>query len=274
MKHHRSEACSVLAKWPFYLAAFVLLTAACSIWHVAYVWDKPYFPSWQLITTVAIMLLASGVVFVWPHALGARLQVLGSIPDSVRELENILSDADSVIRSYGKARMATEALREAVEAEKQAFEQMRETVLQDLMDIKHKDLELQEARREFARVESEVQAWQQTTIDYFDYLQRALECYDEDDVRKPVVAKAAEVLDKLIQPRELVRIAPSPGDPFVDEVHQAEKEEESGAVEPGCILRCEQWGYRVGSDVAQSARVVLSKAPAEEAVTAHGGEEK
>lgn len=274
MKHRKSDSRPVLAVWPFYLAAFVLLAAACSIWHVAYVWDKPYFPSWQLITTVAIMLLSSGIVFVWPHALGARLRVLGSLPDSVRELETILSDADSVLRSYGKARMAIEALREAVEAEKQAFEEMRQTVLHDLIDIRQKDMELQETRRECARTASEVKAWQQTTIDYFDYLQRALECYDEDDPRKPTIGKAADVLDKLTVPRELVRVAPQPGDPFVDEVHQAEKEEESAEVPPGSVLRCEQWGYRLGSEAVQAARVVLAKAPARQSVSVSGGEEE
>lgn len=248
-----------LPSWPFYIAAALLLITAVSIWHIAYVWDRPYFPSWQLITTVSLMFLAAALLFVWPHILYARLQVLADLPESIKRLEFLLSDADTVLRSYGKARTAIEALRESVDSEKKSFEDMWQEVFQSLMDFQQKDLEVQELRRDRERACLEIDAWQRTAVEYLDHLQQILGALEADDPRRATVERTASAFTKYSAPRSLERICPTAGEPFIEDDHQAHEEEDSSEVPAGCIVRCDEWGYRAGEEVVKRAKVVISK---------------
>ncbi len=251
-----------LPLWPFYTASAVLLGFGCSIWHVSYLWGLPHLPPWQLVTTVCMMFLFSGLMFLWPYVLKARLEVLASLPDSVKQLETILADADAVMKSFGKARTALEALRESVEQEKQSFDEMREAVLSELTDFKQKDLELQEQRRESKRNSLEIDAWRNVAVDYFEYLQRVLDSYPSNDPKRDLLDIVADTFGKFSQARCVERVCPSVGDPFIGELHEASAEETALDSEPGCILRCEEWGYRSGSDVLKRAKVILAKTSA------------
>jgi len=64
---------ATISRWPFYFAAVLLFFLAMAIWGVAYTWDKPSFPSWQLIATVSGMTFASMLMLVWPAVLQAGL---------------------------------------------------------------------------------------------------------------------------------------------------------------------------------------------------------
>jgi len=259
MQKESSQTTINIPKWPFYLASLTLAAIGMSIWQVAYRWDKPFFPSWQLIVIVSFMCVSSALIFVWPSIIMARLQVMADLPGTVKEFTSALADADTAAKSFGKARIAVEALREGVQEEAKMMEAMRDEFIHYIGSLKEKDHELQSIRLEYESSQKQINAWEDVAVDYLDYLQRLLEQDSVGESETAVIKRAADIFSRFISSRSLERIMPLEGDPFMFEMHQAVGEQHNDTVEPGFVLKCEEWGYRSGTVIKKKAKVILAR---------------
>lgn len=111
-------------------------------------------------------------------------------------------------------------------------------------------------RQEKGELIREIKRWQETAIEFFQLLERAL--YFENDENKRLIEKILSEYARILSLRGLDRIIPQSGEPLSEKHHKAIAEEVSD-IESGNITRCERWGYKIGSEVLEKAEVLISK---------------
>ena len=114
-------------------------------------------------------------------------------------------------------------------------------------------------RQENGELKREVKEWEQTAIEFFRLLERALDCEKDENQRS--IEKILDEFARTVIVRGLERIIPQSDEPLTEKFHAVIEEKESPYIIPGNILRCASWGYRIGSDVIEKAKVVVAKLP-------------
>lgn len=120
--------------------------------------------------------------------------------------------------------------------------------------------ELMQQRQDNGILQGEIRKWQEFAVNFFDNLERILEL--QDNTSNQIIEKVIKDFDKYVNPLGLERVTPSSGDDLNEELHQADEEEESSNVEPGKVLECKKWGYKINGKLYQDKRAEVSVAKA------------
>ncbi len=158
-----------------------------------------------------------------------------------------LDDPKQIIRVYYKN---TAAIQENSAAVQELHNEVKQYLEIILIEQRQKNGELQRKN----------QAWEQAAIDFFKTLERAIDC--EKDENKRSIEKILSEFERTVINLGLERIIPQHNESLNEKFHEAVEEEESDVL-PGNVLRCAGWGYRIGDNVIQKAKVVVAKAPAD-----------
>jgi molecular chaperone GrpE (heat shock protein) len=119
---------------------------------------------------------------------------------------------------------------------------------------------LMELRQEKRNCERELENWNQSTIEFFELLERGLQTEHNDEIKK-IINENIKKFELIVEKRGFRRIFPSPNDKFDGNDHKFKVYEQSSKAEPESILKCNRWGYRSGNNVLQLAEVTLAKKP-------------
>jgi molecular chaperone GrpE (heat shock protein) len=130
-----------------------------------------------------------------------------------------------------------------------------------LEQIKIQQEELIQQRQENGILQGDIKKWQEFAVTFFENLERILELQKETS--EQIVEKIIKDFDRFMNPFGLERVAPSSGDDLNEELHQANEEKESSDIEPGKVLECKKWGYKINGKLYQDKRaeVILAKTP-------------
>ncbi len=156
-----------------------------------------------------------------------------------------LDDPKQIVRVYYKN---TAAIQENSSAVQELHNKVKQYLDKILIEQRQKDGELLR----------KIQAWEQAAIEFFRMLERAIDC--ETDENKRSIEKILSEFERTVINLGLERIIPQHNESLNEKFHEAVEEEESDIV-PGNILRCAGWGYRIGDNIIQKAKVVVAKAP-------------
>jgi molecular chaperone GrpE (heat shock protein) len=154
-----------------------------------------------------------------------------------------LDDPKQIIRVYYKNTAA-------IQENSHAVQELHSTVKQYFDKI------LIEQRQKDGELQRKIQDWEKAAIDFFVLLERAIDCESNDNRRS--IEKILAEFEHTIINLGLERIVPQQDELLNERFHEAVEEEES-AIAPGNILRCTNWGYRIGDNVIQKAKVIVAK---------------
>ena len=154
-----------------------------------------------------------------------------------------IDDPKQIIRVYYKN---TAAIQENSAAVQELHDKVKQYLNMILIEERQKNGELQRKN----------QAWEQAAIDFFRMLERAIDC--EKDENKRSIEKILSEFERTVINLGLERIIPQHNESLNEKFHEAVEEEESDVL-PGNILRCAGWGYRIGDNVIEKAKVVVAK---------------
>jgi len=180
---------------------------------------------------------------------------------SLLELREIFQQAPAIVKEYRRARVATEALRDSVEAQRAPIDAAAKELRDGLFRLRALEDDLQQTRLESEERLQQAQRWVESAIGYFEYLQRVLQQLPPEDARRALFAQQADTFAYYAAAQGLDRILPSPGDAYLPGLHQVVGEELRADLPPGAIARCERWGYRLGGKVLHPATVILVSPP-------------
>lgn len=228
-----------------------------------------FFRAPQMIVLVVIgnllVLIACGL-FVYPllrvlfpqlRALRQQHTAVNEQLDSVLELRELFELAPDLVKENRRARVATEALREGVLAERGQVETATRELREGLFRMRALEEELQQARLAQASSDRLLESWVESSVDYFEYLQRLIKQLTPEDPRLPLLRQITAIFARFTAAHGLNRIFPSPGEPMVSGLYQVIGEEERRDLPSGMISRCESWGYRLGNQVIRQAEVYI-----------------
>ena len=156
-----------------------------------------------------------------------------------------IEDPKQIIRTYYKN---TVAVQENSTAVQELHDKVKQYLDKILIEQRQKDGELQR----------KILAWEQAAIDFFGLLERAIDCENHENRRS--IEKILSEFERTVFNLGLERIIPQYDESLNEKFHEAVEEEESDLV-LGNILRCIEWGYRIGENVFQKAKVVVAKTP-------------
>ncbi len=143
---------------------------------------------------------------------------------------------------------------QALEAE---LEQLRAQALLDRADIENQRKRLERDVRNACRFANKQLLGDLLPV--FDSLEAALaNAPAEDPLRDGVVLTLRE-LTRVCENNGLVEVAPSPGDAFDPERHQAMSAVETDAVAPGTVFQTFQKGYVLNDQLLRPALVAVAK---------------
>jgi len=143
---------------------------------------------------------------------------------------------------------------QSLEAE---LEQLRAQALLDRADIENQRKRLERDVRNACRFANKQLLGDLLPV--FDSLEAALaNAPAEDPLRDGVVLTLRE-LSRVCENNGLVEVAPSPGDAFDPERHQAMSAVETDAVAPGTVFQTFQKGYVLNDQLLRPALVAVAK---------------
>lgn len=118
--------------------------------------------------------------------------------------------------------------------------------------------QLAEERLRTAKLEAELESWKRFAVAYVRTLERTLAHPCLPDGYKDAAVKLFHDYRRLIAPLGIDIIAPGPGDPLDDRLHQAVRQEACASIAPMSVVRCVEWGIRSGDKVVERASVVIT----------------
>lgn len=186
--------------------------------------------------------------------------------EEIETIKGFKEEIQEVLKEMKKSRRQDMNLTSAYEALSTELSNtqslVNESLTAQLEEVKTLLKESMTLRQNEGNLQREIEKWQRFAVEFFDNLERMLD-YQKDNGSKQIIEKVIRDLDKLVDPLKLERITPLQGDNLNEELHQANEEEKSSNIEPGKILKCKKWGYKINGKLYQDKRaeVILAMAP-------------
>lgn len=196
----------------------------------------------------AIYLLASCSFFLWIYLREQDEQFVSEIP-------KVIEDVKRASREYYRNTAAIEENSEQVKKLHNDIEQEIKGLVESNNSIAKQLIEL---RQEKGNLNNELDKWNQSSIYFFQLLERSLENEKSLDIQE-FINKAIREFELIVNKCGFSRIVPTTNSKFDDDEHEFKDEEQSSDVENGSIIRCDRWGYRSGVKVLQRAQVIVAK---------------
>ncbi|MBD2214753.1 nucleotide exchange factor GrpE [Nostoc linckia FACHB-104] len=184
----------------------------------------------------------------------------------IKELrQNIEKGHYQNTQTVGKNNSLVEDLKESLLETRGFMEKTFNSQIQEM------NTQLITQRQELGNLQRKIESWQDFAVEFFQYMERTLEIIDNADSEneqssKPIVLKVVKDFEKYVNSLGLERISPSLGDELDENFHKAIEERESKDVQPGKILVCKEWGYRINGKLYEDkrAKVILAKTSPEQ----------
>ncbi|OLP19992.1 nucleotide exchange factor GrpE [Leptolyngbya sp. 'hensonii'] len=249
MQTEKSKLLRYLRKfWLWYVLGLGLLAFAVLVMAQQ---ASPQASADTRLIVVAIYLLAVCACFIVPYTQQMDQEVLEALPRSLEDLRKLG-------REYYKNTSA-------IQDNSALVERLQATIAQEspaLLEVKQAmDELLIRQRQENANLKREVEDWVASVIHFFRLLERAL-IYEQGLDSRATLEKLLQEFAHTCSTRGLERILPVANDTLDARFHAVIGEEAVSEQPSGQILRCESWGYRLGSTVIERAKVVITRSEA------------
>lgn len=230
----------------FYMATGVCIVAAILLTTVAIIG----IPSGiQPIAFAAALLLIAGLFFIlWPAIRQQEFNVIETLPGALEEVRKLG-------REYYRN---TTAIQDNSAAVRQLNEDLDHKVNELLLLRKPLEEMLIQQRQENMTLRAELQDWQKTVVQHFEYLDRSSNLDDMDDLKRETYLKTARDFARDLRPLGFEVIEPKPGEPFNESLHEwkGEKDSELPAEQ---IVSVDGSGFRIGNRCIKLAPVFVSR---------------
>lgn len=243
----------------YYLIALLLLIAACLCTLAAWRFSSMALQFIALLFAAIVLLLLALGACILPTAQRFQVTLQTQNKERFEEVREMLRQAEKSVKEYRRARVAIDALRESVAAERKPLDAMAQELQTGLFHYHALEEDLQQTRQQQASCAHQLAAWAETAIQYFEYLQRLLAQMPEEDPGSHLLQQAADTFARYCEARGLDRINPLPGDPVLPGLHQIVGEVASLHLPDGVVCRCESWGYRRGASVMAPAKIMITR---------------
>lgn len=155
------------------------------------------------------------------------------------------------------AEAADDIAAETIESLKAELEQLRAQSLIERADLENQRKRLERDVRNACRFANKQLLGEMLPV--FDSLEAALSNAPAEDPLRDGVVLTLRELTRVCENNGLVEIAPSPGDGFDPDRHQAMSAVETDAVPPGAVLQVFQKGYALNEQLLRPALVAVAK---------------
>lgn len=158
----------------------------------------------------------------------------------------------------------TNAILDNSTAVKELYDKLEQTSEQ-LDDFRNSvEKMLMEQRQISGELQRKINHWEQGATEFFCLLERALD-YETDENRR-LINRILDGFTPIMMNLGMERIIPQPNESLNEKFHQAIYEEESN-ITSGNIIRCVNWGYKIGDKIIKKAKVVVAISPVEKRET-------
>ncbi|MGK7897189.1 MAG: hypothetical protein AB4372_27125 [Xenococcus sp. (in: cyanobacteria)] len=172
---------------------------------------------------------------------------------------------------------ATQELEKSISETK---EFMKGTLNLQLQEVNQQFRELMEYRNEVKELQEKIKSWQDTAVEFFQYIERTLEILRESDEkntqttqesissRKALCEKVLKDFERSVNPLGLQRICPKSSEDVNKHLHKVVSEKESKGVKKESkgvkaeqIIECKKWGYAINGRLYgdMRAEVIVAK---------------
>lgn len=238
-----------------YALAALLLIAAYLCTMAAWRFSTMALPCIAFFFAAIVLLLLALGACILPAAQRFQVTMQTQSQEHFDEVCEMLRQAEKSVKEYRRARVAIDALRESVAAERKPLDAMAQELQTGLFHYHALEEDLQQTRQQHASCAHQLAAWAETAIQYFEYLQRLLAQMPAEDPGNHLIQQAADTFARYCEARGLDRINPLPGDPVLPGLHQIVDEVASLHLPDGVVYRCASWGYRLGATVVTPAKI-------------------
>ncbi|WP_298905932.1 nucleotide exchange factor GrpE [uncultured Nostoc sp.] len=205
----------------------------------------------------AIYLLASCSFFLWIYLRNQDQEFVGVLPKVIDELKRIGREYFKNTSAIEDNSERVEKLHNRIEQEIKRLEESNNSFVESNKSI---EKILMDLRQENGNLQRELLYWNQSTIEFFQVLKRALET-EQNEEKQKVINKNIQDFEQVVNKRGFYRIVSFANGEFDENEHECKGEEQSSKTKPGYIVRCDRWGYRLGAKVLQRAEVILALKP-------------
>ncbi|MEH2335956.1 nucleotide exchange factor GrpE [Nostoc sp.] len=202
----------------------------------------------------AIYLLVSCSFFLWIYLRNQDQEFVGFLPKAIDELKRVGREYYKNTSAIEDNSDHVEKLHNRIEQEINRLEESNNSFVESNKSIEKILIEL---RQENGNLQRELGDWNQSIVEFFQLLERAIETEHNNEVIK----KSIQEFEQIVNKHGFYRIVPSSNDKFDENEHECKDEKQSSETKPGCILKCDRWGYRLGAKVLQRAEVILARKP-------------
>ncbi|KAB8314020.1 nucleotide exchange factor GrpE [Tolypothrix campylonemoides VB511288] len=149
----------------------------------------------------------------------------------------------------------TNAILDNSTAVKELYNKLEQT-LGELDDFRNSvEKMLIEQRQINGELQRKINHWEQAATEFFCLLERAVDYETDENTR--LINRILDGFARIVMNLGMERVIPQPDEPLNEKLHEAIDEEESN-ITPGNIVRCVNWGYKIGDKMIEKAKVVVA----------------
>jgi molecular chaperone GrpE (heat shock protein) len=149
----------------------------------------------------------------------------------------------------------TNAILDNSTAVKELYDKLEQT-LGELDDFRNSvEKMLIEQRQINGELQRKINHWEQAATEFFCLLERAVDYETDENTR--LINRILDGFARIVMNLGMERIIPQPDESLNEKFHEAIDEEESN-ITPGNIVRCVNWGYKIGDKMIEKAKVVVA----------------
>lgn len=152
----------------------------------------------------------------------------------------------------------TNAILDNSTAVKELYNKLEQT-LGELDDFRNSmEKMLIEQRQINGQLQRKINHWEQAATEFFCLLERAVDYETDENMR--LINRILDGFTRIVINLGMERIIPQQNELLNENVHEAIDEEESN-ITAGNIVKCVNWGYKIGDKILEKAKVVVAKSP-------------
>lgn len=169
----------------------------------------------------------------------------------------------------------TSAAKELEKSISETKELMKNICNLQLQEVNQQFKELMEKRQENKNLEKKIESWQDSAVEFFQFIERTLGLISESDTQKDstnkesidpklvIYKKILKDFERRVNPLGLHIICPQSSEDVNESLHKVVAEKELEEVQEGQIIECQKWGYAINGKLYDNMRaeVIVAKSP-------------
>lgn len=202
-------------------------------------------------------------IFLAPFYMQMRFRSLIGFSSAMREASRAMLDIESIRREHQKSRMILEDLHNGLRSVIDQFEVQHQKAVANVDLLLRRASGEQEMglRQELGNVVREQGKWMECCVDYMRDIEQILSHDGLDAKWSEACRKSLSTFLLRFRRFALEIIDPPENEPFDENFHIVVGQDASADLMPGHVSKCAEWGFRLGQQVLQKAKVTVACRP-------------